>query len=45
MPLLINHHFEPAELRALTATSDQLAGIRLIEYADEKTRGMRAAEV
>jgi hypothetical protein len=45
MPELYNHVFNPAELHALTATLEQLAGIRLVEYADGKARGMRAAEV
>lgn len=45
MPELYNHAFNPEELHALTATLEQLAGIRLVEYADGKARGMRAAEV
>ncbi len=45
MPELFNHHYAPNELRRLTGTLDQLAGIRMIEYADGKTRGMRAADI
>ena len=45
MPVLFGREYTPAELRAMTATMDQLAGIRLVEYADGKARGMRAAEV
>ena len=45
MPNLFGHDYTPAELRALTATLDQLAGIRLVEYSEGKARGMRAAEV
>ena len=45
MPQLFGNDYTPAELRALTATMDQLAGIRLVEYADGKARGMRSAEV
>src|SRR5664279_4674608 len=45
MPELFNSSFSPAELRRLTGTLDQLAGIRMVEYADGKARGMRAADV
>ncbi|HEX7434205.1 MAG TPA: aldose 1-epimerase family protein [Anaerolineaceae bacterium] len=45
MPKLFNQTYTPAELRRLTGTLDQLAGIRLVEYADGKARGLRAADV
>ena len=45
MPSLFNYSFTADELRRLTGTLDQLAGIRLVEYADGKVRGLRAAEV
>ena len=45
MPDLFTHHYTPDELRRLVGTLDQIAGIRLIEYADGKARGMRAADV
>jgi len=45
MPHIFDRDYTPAELRAMTATLDQLAGIRLVEYADGKARGMRAAEI
>ena len=45
MPNLFNHPYTPDELRRLTGTLDQLAGIRMVEYADGKTRGMRAADI
>lgn len=45
MPLLFNRHFTPDDLRRLTGTMDQLAGVRLVEYADGKARGLCAAEV
>lgn len=45
MPQLFGREYSPTELRTMTATMDQLAGIRLVEYADGKARGMRAAEV
>ena len=45
MPTLFNRHFTPDELRRFTGTLDQLAGVRLVEYADGKARGLRAAEV
>ena len=45
MPHIFGQQFSPAELRAHTATIDQLAGVRLVEYSEGKARGMRAAEV
>jgi hypothetical protein len=36
---------EPADLRRLLGSEAQVAGIRLVELADGRTRGMRAAEV
>ena len=45
MPQLFNRHYTQDELRRLTGTLDQIAGIRMVEYADGKARGMRAAEV
>jgi len=37
--------YEPADLRRLVGSEAQIAGIRLVELADGRTRGMRAAEV
>jgi hypothetical protein len=45
MPSLFNRPYTPAELRQYAGKIDQLAGIRLVEYADGKARGLRAAEV
>lgn len=45
MPTLFNHPFTPDELRRMTGTLDQLAGVRLVEVADGKARGLRAADV
>ena len=45
MPALFNDDFTPDDLRRLTGAMDQLAGVRLVEYADGKARGLRAAEV
>lgn len=45
MPTLFAHDYIPAELRALTGSLAQVAGIRLLEYAEGKVRGMRVAEV
>ncbi len=45
MPLIFNHNYSPIELRQLTGTLKQIAGIRSLEYTDGKARGMRAAEV
>jgi hypothetical protein len=45
MPTLFDHDYSPAQLKAMTGSLAQIAGIRLFEYADGKARGMRAAEV
>lgn len=45
MPNLFNHNFTPDELRRLTGSLDQLAGVRLVELSDGKARGLRAADV
>lgn len=45
MPSLFNSVFTAHDLRRLTGTLEQLAGIRLVEYVDGKARGLRAAEV
>jgi hypothetical protein len=45
MPTLFSRHFTPDDLRRLTGTLDQLAAVRLVEYADGKARGLRTAEV
>ncbi len=45
MPILFNHNYSPMELRELTGTLKQIAGIRPVEYTDGRVRGMRAAEV
>lgn len=45
MPALFGRNWTTDELKQMTSTIDQLAGIRLVEYADGKGVGMRAAEV
>jgi hypothetical protein len=45
MPKLFKRDYTPDELRRLTSTLDQLAGVRLYELSDGKARGLRAAEV
>src|SRR5262245_19275271 len=45
MPTLFEHEFTPDDLRRLTGSLDQLAGIRLYELSDGKARGMRAADI
>jgi hypothetical protein len=45
MPRLFDRDYTPDELRRLTGTLDQLAGIRLYELSDGKARGLRAADV
>ena len=45
MPTLFNRPYSRDELRRLTRTLDQLAGMRLVELADGKARGMRAVDV
>ena len=45
MPRLFNRDYTPDELRRLTGTLDQLAGVRLYELSDGKARGLRAADV
>ena len=45
MPTLFNREYSRDELRQLTGMLGQVAGIRQIEYADGKARGLRAAEV
>ena len=45
MPSLFGRPFGKDELRALVGTVSQLAGIRLVELADGRVRGMRAADV
>jgi hypothetical protein len=42
---LFGTDYEPADLRRLVGSEAQVAGIRLVERADGRTRGMRAAEV
>lgn len=44
MPTLYNRHYTPLELRQFADLS-QLAGIRLVEYQEGKTRGLRVAQV
>ncbi len=36
MPELFNHPYTPDELRRMTGAIDQIAGIRMVEYADGK---------
>lgn len=45
MPRLFERDLEPGELRRLVGTMDQVAGVRLVEHADGRPRGMRAADV
>lgn len=45
MPSLYNHHYTPAELKSYSGDLSQLAGVRLVEYQEGKTRGMRVAQV
>jgi hypothetical protein len=45
MPTLYGRKYTIEELKRLTSTLDTLAGIRLMDYADGKARGLRAAEV
>ncbi|HEX8598945.1 MAG TPA: aldose 1-epimerase family protein [Chloroflexia bacterium] len=45
MPELFGSDYSPGELRELVGTMRQVAGIRLLELADGKPRGMRVAEV
>ena len=45
MPTLFNHNYTPADLSQLTGTLRQLAGVRLLERADGKARGMRVADI
>jgi hypothetical protein len=45
MPTLYGYDYGPDELRRMVGTMSQVAGIRLVELADGKPRGMRAAEV
>jgi hypothetical protein len=42
---LFGDTYEPGELRRLVGHESQVAGIRLVELADGRVRGMRAAEV
>ena len=45
MPILYNKSFTVDELQRMTGCMEQLAGIRMIEYAGGRMRGMRAADV
>lgn len=45
MPVLFGRRWSPQELRERTGSLAQLAGIRLLELADGKARGMRVADV
>jgi hypothetical protein len=45
MPQLFGKHHTPEQLRQMTATMAQLAGISLYELADGKPRGMRCADM
>jgi hypothetical protein len=45
MPVVFGRSYRTDELRRLVGDMVQLAGIRLVELADGRTRGMRAAEV
>jgi len=45
MPWLFGHNRQRDELRRLVGTEAQVAGVRLVELADGRTRGVRAADV
>lgn len=45
MPSLFGSSFRPEDLRKLVGGLAQIAGIRLVELADGRVRGMRAADV
>ncbi len=45
MPSLFGRSFRKQELRKLVGDVSQVAGIRLVELADGRVRGMRAADV
>jgi len=45
MPIVFGRSFEKEQLRRLIGGMAQLAGIRLVDLADGRVRGMRAAEV
>ncbi len=45
MPQLYGRAYTPEELRQFTGHLSQIAGIRLVELADGKPRGMRVAEI
>src|SRR6478672_5859300 len=45
MPHLFGRDCAAQELRQMTGTLAQIAGVRLLELADGKPRGMRVAEV
>ncbi len=45
MPRLFNRNYSPQELKQLAGNLDAVASIRLVEYQEGKTRGLRAAQV
>lgn len=45
MPVLFGRDLDSSELRRLVGTESQVAGIRLVELADGRARGIRAADV
>ncbi len=45
MPTIYNQNYSRDQLHRLTSAMGQIAGIRLVEYADGKARGLRAADV
>lgn len=45
MPEIFGRSFSRDELRRLVGAESQVAGVRLVELADGRVRGMRAAEV
>lgn len=45
MPTLFGHDYSFDELKHMTGTISQIAGIRLFEYSDGRMRGVRAADV
>src|SRR4051794_20427675 len=45
MPLLFGRAYSAAEIRSLTSSVDQIAGIRLYELTDGRARGLHIAKV
>jgi hypothetical protein len=45
MPEVFGKQYDPDELRSMVGSMAQVAGVRMLEMADGKARGMRVAEV